>query len=374
MPRPTAADNRPCRWRPGAIGSTVGAMLQDVPIARITPVTERGAVDAETFAREIAPGYTPVLLRGQVAAWPAVAAGRQGPRGIAAYLTRFGGGHPLETMVGAPEIQGRFFYNATLSGFNFRRHPVPLPALLAELVRLAESGEASPPGLYASAATAPQHLPGWIDANPLNLPAFGATPRLWIGNATQVATHYDVSSNLAAVIAGRRRFTLFPPEQLPNLYVGPLDRTPAGPPVSMVDPDAPDLDRYPRFAEALQHAQVAEMEPGDALFIPSLWWHHVRALDPLNVLVNYWWDDATAPSPFVAMVHAMMSVRDRPPAERAAWRSWFEHFVFADDAAEAGAHLPEAARGPVAAASPERTERLRHFIVGSLAPPLPPRR
>src|SRR3546814_2525666 len=57
----------------------------------------------------------------------------------------------------------------------------------------------------------------------------------------------------------------------------------------MVDLAAPDLTRYPRFAEALAHAMTAELEPGDAIYIPGLWWHDVQAAGPFNVLVNYWW-------------------------------------------------------------------------------------
>src|SRR3546814_4100254 len=79
-----------------------------------------------------------------------------------------------------------------------------------------------------------------------DLPAPDAVPRVWIGNATHVSTHYDVSSNLACVVAGRRRFTLFPPDQIANLYVGPLDVTMAGQPASMVDLAAPDLTQIGR--------------------------------------------------------------------------------------------------------------------------------
>ena len=58
----------------------------------------------------------------------------------------------------------------------------------------------------------------------------------------------------------------------------------------MVDPAAPDLARYPRFAQALAAGEVAELEPGDALFYPALWWHQVEARDGFNIMMNYWWD------------------------------------------------------------------------------------
>ncbi|MEG8038890.1 cupin-like domain-containing protein [Sphingomonas sp. LR60] len=326
-------------------------------------VTERDAVDAATFANEVASGYAPVVLRGQVRHWAAVRAGAGGDRAIAAYLAGFGGGQPLDVMIGAPEIGGRFFYNHDLTGFNFHRQKVALGQLLGQLLSYATDDVAAPHALYANAATAPDHLPGWEADNALDLPTGNAPARLWIGNATRVATHYDQSNNIACVVHGRRRFTLFPPDQLANLYIGPLDNTLAGPPSSMVDPDAPDLARYPRFSAALAHAQVAELEPGDAIFIPAIWWHHVAALDRLNVLVNYWWTHEETASPFGALVHALMAIRDLPPAPRAAWRTWFDHYVFDDDAANAGAHLPEAARGILSAGSPARTERLRGFLI-----------
>jgi hypothetical protein len=343
-------------------------MKIDQPAATDARVDERSAVDATTFAAEVAPRDTPVVLRGQVAHWASVRAGMTGHQATAKYLASLGdGGRPMEVLIGGPEFGGRFFYRGdNLEGFNFHREKASLGILLSELLRLAELRERERHVLYANAATASEHMPGWAAANPLDLPLGGAAPRLWIGNGSQTATHYDGSTNLACVVAGQRRFTLFPPDQVGNLYIGPLDRTLAGPPASMVDPLAPDLDRYPRYAEALGHALVADLGPGDALFIPAIWWHHVQAFGTLNVLCNYWWAFDPSVSAFHAFVHAMMAVRDRPAAEKEGWRAWFEHYVFGDDAHVAGDHLPEAARGILGPASPDRTERIRGYLLKSL--------
>lgn len=328
------------------------------------PLDERGPVDAETFAREIVPGYRPVVLRGQAARWPAVAAGKAGTPAIADYIAAFASEAPASVMVGPPEIAGRFFYRDDMAGFNFARDHAPVKLLLAKLIELER--EPHPPAVYAGAAAAAEHLPGWTEANPLDLPPPDAVPRVWIGNATHVSTHYDVSSNLACVVAGRRRFTLFPPDQIANLYVGPLDVTMAGQPASMVDLAAPDLARYPRFAEALRHARTAELGPGDAIYIPSLWWHDVQASGPLNVLVNYWWGHPQV-SPFPAMIHALLAMRELPAPERAAWRRWLDHYIFDEDAPRAADHLPPHARTVLDAPSPQRTDHIRQFLLRSLS-------
>lgn len=330
-------------------------------------VRDSAAVDARTFREEILASHQPVVLRGQVARWPSVAAGLTGDRAMATYLVRFAGGQPLDVMIGPPAIQGRFFYaDDTLETFNFQRQQVLLAALVGELVRFGEEGIDTPHALYANSATAPEHLPGWEAENRLDLPVDDTPARLWIGNETVVATHYDTSFNIACVVAGRRRFTLFPPEQLANLYVGPLDHTLAGPPTSMVDPERPDLARYPRFADAQKAMMVADLGPGDAIVIPPLWWHHVRAFDRLNVLVNYWWDHRSGAA-FLALIHALMAVRDLPAPEKAAFRDWFDHYVFAEDAPNAADHLPQDTRSVLGPASVMRTERIRAFLIGMLS-------
>src|SRR3546814_9299755 len=134
----------------------------------------------------------------------------------------------------------------------------------------------------------------------------------WIGNRSRIPAHQDLHDNLACVAAGRRRVTRFPPDQLANLYIGPLDFTPAGQANRLVDFAAPDLARFPRFAEALRHAQVAGLGPGDAVIIPSMWWHHMKELDAFNVLGNYGWRQSAArmDTPMNALMHAIMTVRE----------------------------------------------------------------
>lgn len=306
----------------------------------------------------------PVVLRGLVRDWPVVAAARDGDPTLVAFLKGFGAGGTANCLAGHPAIGGRFFYKGDMTGLNFGRRDATVADLLDQLVHQAD--EPHPLAIAMQSAPVRDVLPGFVDQHPMPLLDPAVAPRIWIGNAISVATHYDSNDNIACVVAGRRRFTLFPPDQVANLYPGPFELTPAGTPVSMVDVDAPDLDLYPRFAEAQQRARTAELEPGDAIFIPYLWWHAVRSLDPVSVLVNYWWSDHALPTaPVQAMLHALLAFRDLPPSRRAAWRALIEHLVFAEDAGQA-AHLPDHARGVLGPISPEMRRDLHRVIAAAL--------
>jgi hypothetical protein len=300
----------------------------------------------------------PLLLRGLVSQWPVVGAGLEGHPAADAYLRRFYRDATVVAMLGAPEMGGRYFYNEDMSGFNFAALRARLDKVLDELASHAD--DAQPPAIYVGSTTIDACLPGFRDENDIDLGARDALASIWIGNQTRIAAHYDLPDNLACVAVGRRRFTLFPPEQISNLYVGPLDFTPAGQAISLVDFARPDYDKFPRFAQALEHGQVAEMEAGDALFIPSSWWHHVEALDRFSVLVNYWWRQSPdyMDTPMNALMHAMMTVRDLPPAQREAWRVLFDHYVFAADE-QTAAHIPAAARHSLAPMDSDAVRALR---------------
>jgi hypothetical protein len=240
------------------------------------PIREIAILDAAMFQRDVVANYTPVVIRGLVRDWPAVTSALQSTEAVAEHLLRFDHGAAAEAFVGPPEIGGRFFYSPDMTGFNFERRRGGFGELLRYLLGIVGKEEA--PAVYAGALETAEMLPGFAEANPLPLLAgLDAPPRIWLGNRSIISTHFDVSDNVACVVAGRRRFTLFPPDQIHNLYVGPLDRTVAGQPTSMVELNAPDFERFPGFREALAAAMTAELEPGDAIYIPALWWHPASA-------------------------------------------------------------------------------------------------
>jgi hypothetical protein len=226
----------------------------------------------------------------------------------------------------------------------------------------------APPAIALQAALIPELVPGFTDAPARDLVPANTPPRMWFGTQVTVQTHYDPSEHIAIVVAGRRRFTLFPPDQLNNLYIGPLEMTPAGVPVSLASIDAPDFNAHPRMAEALKCGQSAELEPGDGLFIHYHWLHHVASLERYNLLVNYWWSpsDPAYGAPRDALVHALIAVRTLPAHQRAAWRIMFEHYVFEADG-DPAAHIPAHARGVLGAIEPVQARRVLKLLGGKLA-------
>ena len=307
----------------------------------------------------------PLLLQGLVRHWPAVAPCSESIPAAARYLSRFWSEEPVTVYAGDSSIDDRFFYNEDFTGFNFVAGKASLPQLFA---KLAETGrEERLRTLYVGSTQVDQWMPGFRAHNDLELPGEGALASFWLGSRSRVSAHYDFPDNIACVIAGERRFTLFPPEQIGNLYVGPVDRTPSGQAISLVDIANPDFERFPRFAEALGQARQALLAPGDAIFIPSMWWHHVESRQDFNMLINYWWCESPEfmGSPLNALLHGMLALRDLPPRQREHWRGVFNHYVFdADESVYE--HIPEAGRGCLAPLDEKRAKQLHADLLNRL--------
>jgi hypothetical protein len=281
--------------------------------------------DPEAFRRDVMAAGKPVVLRGAARHWPMLAGGRDT---VIAELLAFDAGRSAEMFVGPPAIGARYHYDEALAGFNFTRTTLPFREALARVLQT--TGQPDSPSLYMGSLTSENCFPGIETVVRMPFVPPTARPRIWIGHASTVACHYDTMDNVACVAAGRRRFTLFPPEAIADLYVGPIDHTMAGQPVGLAVGSAPGDARFPRFDRIRDRALVVELEPGDALYVPKLWWHQVEATGEVNVLVNFWWDGfADGPDqPYTAMMLALIAIAERPAAERAAWRAWFDHYVF----------------------------------------------
>ncbi|MEM6913354.1 MAG: cupin-like domain-containing protein [Pseudomonadota bacterium] len=327
---------------------------EEIPFVGINPLSD-----------DIINSKEPIVLRGIVKHWPVVDAAQQSVSALYEYLSNFDHGAIVPVTVGASTLKGRIFYNDTFNGSNADHGNARLSEVLRRIATGADNDDA--PLIYLASVTVDDVLPGFRDQN--DIPFADAKPlaSVWIGSRARIAAHNDLPLNLACVAAGRRRFTLFPPDQTSNLYVGPFEVTPAGRPISLVDFAAPDLARFPRFAEAMKHALVADLGPGDGLFIPSMWWHHVESLSGFNILVNYWW--RTVPTflgtPQDVLNHAMMTIRDLPPTEREIWRDIFNHYVFEANE-ETAAHVPEHAKGILGTIDAETARRTRSYLLNRL--------
>src|SRR5690606_694897 len=175
---------------------------------------------------ELMAAQQPAVLKGAANDWPLVARGQAGAEATIDDLKVFDGGRRLVGYTGAPEIGGRFFYDSDLTGLNFEAARAPLGEFLDRIAASLEDPETS--AFYIGSTDLDLYLPGFRSENDLALdPAsLGGEPPLvsiWIGNRTVATAHFDMSNNLACSLVGRRRVTLFPPDQVSTAYQRPVD-------------------------------------------------------------------------------------------------------------------------------------------------------
>jgi hypothetical protein len=337
------------------------------------PITQANALDLLPSIRCAAAGSAedvetllaadePVVIKNATDHWPALAAASRSPAALDDYLKDRDSGAPVPIMEAPPSSGGRFGYSADIREFSFTRRNRPLPETLDRIAK----ARTDPNAGYLAIQMLPldAQMPAFVRENPMPLVPANARPKLWLGGPVKTQVHNDRDHNLACVVAGHRRFLLFPPEQVRNLYIGPFDNPP---PLSLVDPEAPDFDRYPRFHEALATAQVAHLGPGDAILIPRYWWHHVISRDAYNAMVNYWWGGSATGlgDPHDAFLTALLALKTLPEHEREYWRAMFETYVFGDVGVE---HIPASARGilsPTPAMRAALRQRLKAAILKS---------
>lgn len=327
---------------------------------KIAEVTEYAG---EKLPENLLENARPLVLKGYISSWPIVKHAKTSSSDIIEHLSGFYNDRPVHVMRSDAQYKGRLFYKDDLSDFNFTRSRENLRDVFNQLKQTSQN--TTPDTIYVGSTAIDHIFPGIRVNNDISALTSKALVSIWMGNQSRVAAHYDAPDNIACVVAGKRRFTLFPPDQIDNLYIGPLDYTPAGQSASLVDFHNPDFDRFPKFAEALKHAVVGELEPGDALYIPSMWWHHVEGLSDFNVLVNYWWRqvDNFIGAPGDALLHGILSIRELPPQQRQYWQEMFDYYVFNP---VGQSHIPQNKKGILNPLDSDLSRTLRSMLLNKL--------
>lgn len=327
---------------------------------KIAEVTQ---IAGEKLPENLLANAQPMVLKGYISDWPIVEQTKSSSIDVMDHLISFYNERPVHVMRSDAQYKGRLFYKDDLSDFNFTRTRENLREVFNQLKHPPENN--TPDTIYVGSTAIDHIFPGLRANNDLPALTSKALVSIWMGNQSRVAAHYDAPDNIACVVAGKRRFTLFPPNQIDNLYIGPLDYTPAGQPASLVDFHNPDFKRFPKFAEALKHAIVAELNPGDALYIPSMWWHHVEGLSDFNILVNYWWRqvDNFVGAPADALLHGILSIRELPAEQRQYWQEIFDYYVF--NPVEQS-HIPQHKMGILDPLNSDLSRTLRSMLINKL--------
>ena len=230
--------------------------------------------DSEVFDREYVRPSRPVIIRGALDAATCRAA-----TWTPDYLASAAGDKPVEVAVSK---SGCFTYHPNGAAYEMRE------MILSRALELMRSPDTDLKyyvmqrslHLYFPELVADISVPKLVDTADL------AVVNLWLGSAGNVTPlHYDHSNNLLFQSYGKKVILIYPPEQTDYLY--PLPSSSRFAFVSELDLLRPDPERFPLFAKA--DPVEALLEPGDTLFLPAFWWHHVHSVE-LSISINYWWN------------------------------------------------------------------------------------
>ncbi|MGB1292032.1 MAG: cupin-like domain-containing protein [Pseudoalteromonas sp.] len=275
---------------------------------------------------------SPIILTNLFNNWPSLEIAKHSGDKILRHLISQAKPELVNTLVIDEKHNGLIsFSDNTFESYTFKKYDAPFQSVLKKLILNLKLKNTEV--IAVQSALIKDCLTSFLKNNPS--PDFLASidPRIWIGNATTVPGHYDCEHNIALNLCGKRTFYLLPAEAISNLYVAPLDFSIAGPAVSQVDFSQPDLTKFPKFSNVKDQVLKASLNEGEALFIPPLWWHNVKATEKINILINYWWKNETtdksinnnAPD---SLLHSILTIRHLPEHQRKSWQKIFDYYVF----------------------------------------------
>ncbi len=154
------------------------------------------------------------------------------------------------------------------------------PAMKAKMKEYIDILRAGPTDLRMFFFNLLQNCPELVDDfqyPDLGVKFFKKLPVLFVGGeGAKVVMHYDMdlANNFHFNFAGRKKVILYPPDQTGHLYKVPYSIVS----MEIIDMDNPNLEKYPALAMAKGYEVI--LEHGDALFIPSKWWHYIKYETP----------------------------------------------------------------------------------------------
>lgn len=250
------------------------ARYAEVVTASQSPVThvdrfEHGALSPEVFQREYVLRCRPVIFSNALKTWPLYNMSQEDS------IRHFEG---LQGMIRTGDYVAK----------TFSRNRQFKTASMAEFIRSAQeyspTNTADPPP-YLGSNSMPESLerligwPGYFRRDQY------IPPRIWIGpKGTVTPLHRDDTDNLFAQVWGEKTFILAAPHERNRLYAWTTYRT-GGLEGCDVDAEAPDYQKHPDSREV--RFLKTQVGPGDLLFIPDGWFHHVRSLS-MSLSVNFW--------------------------------------------------------------------------------------
>jgi hypothetical protein len=314
--------------------------------------------------------HQPIVFRGAADAWPLVKYSKRSIKTLLDKLRDLVGHNLVDAKVGLPGdnglISGAGFVGAKNlpNAFHARR---PFSGILNEIER--ESSNPTGHYVYMFSVKVAEQLPEllpFLELPKINHQTFNGDWRLWLGSGDHSAQiHADGEENLFFAIAGQKTFTVYPPQALPDLYVCALEGGAYSAQSSTVNPQDPDLTRFPKFTNAQKIAREVTLKPGDMMYLPSRWWHSVDSVG-LNLGINYWWSDvpdtAVADSTRV-FANALLYTRTMPDHWRAYWKVLFDQFVFLENG-EPFPHLPPHQQGYAGDPDPARRTEILNVLAG----------
>ena len=219
-----------------------------------SPVRRVERLSSEVFLKEFKETSTPVVLTRETEDWPA--------------RDKWGLDYFKQT-IGDKVVP---LYNSKRSTGKTHQHASAVQMPMRDYMEMLEAGENDLRIFFYNLLSGAPQLVEDFRYPECGLKFFKKLPVLFVGGeGAKVQMHYDIdlANILLCHFGGKKTVLLFSPEQTPYLYRVPFSFS------SLFDIDYsnPDFEKYP----ALKHVkgEVAQLEHGDILFIPSGYWHYI---------------------------------------------------------------------------------------------------